>query len=335
MSKKKKLTLIIISAILLVILCAVIVLIAVANSQNDDSVPTRDLSQWMSMIKDETLLKTVVIPGAHDAGTIGLPYILETQDRTIAELLNCGTRYFDLRVSKTKKGELKIYHGLAKGVTLDCVIEQISQFLSENPSETLILDFQHFENGAEEGTKEKVLSLPLVKSSGDFIEFIDNLTVGEIRGKCLVFWGPDSADGEVFLRRNNGEGTIEKSALHSYYESRLNEKSSSAFIKTALPRYIDQYRQKNSGLFVLQGQLTDGLALRGPRLREVTHNENMNDFVRSLQTSPDLDVINVIMRDYVSPYKNCLTLQLNLSKDTVKSEKIAAFKAMIDDNTRP
>ena len=331
---KKKLSIVCISAVLLVILCVVGVLAIVANSQNDKSQPTKKLSQWMGMIKDDTLLKNVVIPGAHDAGTKGLPYLAETQDRDTADMLTCGTRYFDLRVSKTKDGELKIYHGPFKGVTLNSVLEDITQFLQANPTEALILDFQHFEGDAEQDTQAKVVAtLPVVKAQGDFVQFVDSLTLGEIRGKCLVLWGDESADGEMFLRRNNNEGTVEHSALHSYYAVKLNKKSSTTYIKEVLPYYIERYKQDDrKGLFVLQGQLTDGLFIFGPHFREATHNKNMNAYVENLKDSADLDIINIIMRDFVSPHKNCLTLQLNLIKDNVKTESINAFQQMLDDN---
>ena len=333
MSKKRKLSIICIAVVLLLILGTVGVLIAVANSQNDRSRPTKELSQWLSMIKDDTLLKNVVIPGAHDAGTTGLPYLAETQDRDIADLLACGTRYLDLRVSKTKDGELKIYHGPFKGVTLDRVFEQITEFLRENKTEALILDFQHFDGDAEQDVQAKVTAtLPVVRAEGDFIEFVDKLTVGEVRGKCLILWGEDSADGKVFLRRNNDEGTIEKSALQSYYEGARNKKSSSVYVKETLSYYIGRYKKDGKGLFVLQGQLTDGLYVFGPHFREATHNKNMNKYVEDLKNSADLNIINIIMRDYVTPHKNCLALQLNLTKGTVKSDSTAAFQKMLDDN---
>ena len=333
MSKKGKLTLICVSAVLALILCIVGILALVANSQNDKREPTKELSIWMSMIRDDVLLKNVVIPGAHDAGTKGMSYLAETQDRSTADMLACGTRYFDLRVSKTKDGELKIYHGPFKGVTLDNVIKDVSDFLTEHGSEAIILDFQHFENGAEQDTKAKVLSsLPYARAQGDFVEYVDSLTLGMARGRCLILWGADSADGEIFLRRNNDAGTVGKSALQSYYESALNKKSSKTYIKEALPHYIEMYKQQGSGLFVLQGQLTDGMFVFGPHFREATHNKNMNAYVASLKNSPDLSVINIIMRDYVSPYKNCLALQLNLTKNIVKQERLDAFQLMIDSN---
>lgn len=331
---KKKLSIVCISAVLLVVLCVVGVLAIVANSQNDNSKPTKELAKWMSMIKDETLLKNVVIPGAHDAGTKGLTYLAKTQDRNTADMLACGIRYLDLRVSKAKSGELKIYHGPFKGVTLNSVLEDITQFLTANPSEALILDFQHFDGDAEMDTQAMVLSkLPVITAQGEAVEYVDKLTLGEIRGKCLVLWGADSADGETFLRRNNNEGTIEHSALQSYYEGSLNKKSSSTYIKEVLPYYIERYKQDDcKGLFVLQGQLTDGLFVFGPHFREATHNKNMNSYVEKLKDSADLDVINIVMRDFVSPHKNSLALQLNLTKGNVKVEHTAAFQQMIDDN---
>ena len=333
MTKKRKLRLTCLFVALLLIFGAVGVLIIVANSQNDRNQPTKELSNWMSMIRDDVLLKKVVIPGAHDAGTAGLPYLAETQDRNVADMLACGIRYLDLRVAKTKDGELKIYHGPFKGVTLDSVIAQINEFLLAHPTEAIIADFQHFDGDGERDVQAKVLAgLPVVRANGDFVDFVDSLTLGEIRGKCLILWGRDSADGEVFLRRNNDEGTLEKVALQSYYEGSLNKKSSAAYVEQALPYYISRYKQDDCGLFVLQGQLTDGLFIFGPHFREATHNKNMNEYVANLKDSADLDVINIIMRDYVSPHKNCLALQLNLVKGTVKSESIAAFQQMIDGN---
>lgn len=337
MSKKRKIARICLISILLLILCFVGVIMIIANSQNDKSAPTVELSQWMSMIKDDTLLKNVVIPGAHDAGTGGLIYLAETQDRDTADMLSCGTRYLDLRVSKTKDGQLKIYHGPFKGVTLNSVFAQITQFLQNNPTEALILDFQHFDNGAQQDTQAMVLAtLPYVQcNQDDFVTFVDNLTLNEVRGKCLILWGDESADGKIFLRRNNDEGTIEQSALQSYYEGKLNKKSSSTYIKTALPHYIDLYKQQGSkGLFVLQGQLTDGLFVFGPHFREATHNKNMNEYVANLKNSADLDIINIIMRDYVTPYKNCLALKLNITKNNIKSDNLDAFQQMIDENLR-
>lgn len=339
---KRKLSLIIVSAVLAAILIAVAICAIIANSKNDASKPTEDLANWMSMIKDDALLKHVAIPGAHDAGTKGMPYFAATQDRDIADLLNCGTRYLDLRVSSAD-GKLLIYHGPSKGTPIASVLEQVCAFVTDNPTECVLLDFQHFDEKELEAQKgviklveDTILDLLVTNNSGKTdVEYADNLTMGEVRGKCLITWGRETDDilnKNYVFKRNNDDGTREKSTLHSYYTGSLNKKSSEKYIKTALPAYIEKYKAENKGLFVLQGQLTDGLYVFGPKLREATHTDNMNGYLDGLKESPDLQYINIVIRDFISPSKNCHTLQLNLNKETVKEEMKQAFEKMMLDN---
>lgn len=341
---KRKLAAIIVAAVLGAILIAVGVCAIIANSKNDGSKPSDDLANWMSMIKDDALLKHVAVPGAHDAGTKGLPYFAATQDRDIADLLNCGTRYLDLRVAYAEN-KLLIYHGPSKGTPLASVLEQVRKFVTDNPTECVLLDFQHFDekeieaqNGVIKLVEETLLDLLVTNNSGETdVDYVDNLTMGEVRGKCLVVWGRETDDvlnKNYVFKRNNDEGSRTDSTLHSYYTGSLNKKSSSTYIKTALPTYIEKYKNENKGLFVLQGQLTDGMYVFGPHLREATHTDNMNNYLDGLKDSPELQYINIVIRDFITPSKNCRTLQLNLNKGTVKKESEQTFEKMILDNTK-
>lgn len=341
---KRKLAVIIVAAVLAAILIAVGICAIIANSKNDKSLPTAELAKWQSMIKDEVLLKDVVIAGAHDAGTKDLPYFAATQDRDIADLLNCGTRYLDLRVAYAEN-KLLIYHGPSKGTSLASVLEQVRKFVTENPTECILLDFQHFDEKNLEAQKgviklveDTILDLLITNTSEKSdIDFIDELTMGEVRGKCLATWGRETDDilnKKYVFKRNNDDGTRENSTLHSYYTGSLNKKSSGKYIKTALPAYIEKYKAENQGLFVLQGQLTDGMYVFGPKLREATHTDNMNGYLDGLKESPDLQYINIVIRDFITPSKNCHTLQLNLNKGTVKEEMKQKFGEMILNNIR-
>ena len=352
MKKSLKITLVTFLVILGAILIVIIGCSVFAHSKNDKTQPTVEMSRWMNYIRDDAPLKSVAIPGAHDAGTAGISYLAETQDRDTAQLLACGTRYLDLRVAQAGK-ELKIYHGPFKGVTLQQVMNAVATFLQENPTEMLILDFQHFDGDAQQKALETVEStLGLYNEHDDAfqtvvlnntdktdVEFVDGLTLGECRGKCLILWGGDKAnefcaEKPYVFKRNNDNGTRENSVLHSYYEGALNKKSSSRYVEKALPHYIDLYKQQNSGLFVLQGQLTDGMFVFGPRFREAQHVGNMNKYVESLSSSNDLEIINIIIRDFVSPHKNALTINLNSAKGFVKSESTADFNKLIADNLK-
>lgn len=334
--KKKVMSLVIVGCIVGALLLGIAITAIVANSKNDRSDPTEKLSSWQSMIKDDALVKRVVIPGAHDAGTKGLPYFAATQDRDTENLLKCGTRYFDLRVSYAK-GEYRIYHGPSKGVTLASVLDAVKTFIQTNASEFVILDFQHFDGDAQQGTiamvEEKLNGLLIVNDTDKTdVEFIDELTVERSRGKCLIAWGRETENilnKNYVFKRNNDDGTRTDSVLHSYYQSSLNKKSSSAYVKQALPHYIEEYKKVNSGLFVLQGQLTDGLFVFGPKTREATHTDRMNEYVRRLDGSVDMDVINIIMRDFVTPYKNCCAIRINFPKSNVKTEYHQEFLTML------
>lgn len=343
---KRKIAITVLVVIIAAIVATVVSCIFIANSKNDDSKPTAELADWMSMIDDDALLKKIAIPGAHDAGTKGMPYFAETQDRGIADLLNCGTRYLDLRVSHAN-GKLLIYHGPSKGVALTSVLDDVKQFLTDHPTETLLLDFQHFEEENHEA-QDAVLQLLrdtlwndglLLPSQGSLqnenSEFMNKVTLKEVRGKAIPFWGTE--DGYFFMRTDD-EGFRDYSSLHSFYYGALHKKDSKTFIKTALPQYLEKWRtedwQSNEGLFVLQGQLTDGLYVFGPRFREATHTKNMDAFVEKLSSTNYLDIVNIVMRDFVTPHKNCVTLKLNVDKQLVKADMRATYDKMLTDNMK-
>ena len=340
MKLRTRIILIIVAVIILAICLTAIGCSVIANRVHDTTAPNAELSMWQSYIKDDTLLRQVVIPGSHDAGTKGMAWFSETQDRDIAEQLACGTRYFDLRI-KVKKGECRIYHGPAYSLYLKDILRDVRDFLDSNPSENIILDIHKFGNAE---AKSKTVELLDEYLSGKFVtrpegvtdlEYIETLTLGEVRGKCLLIWGDVdeySQNGDRYFLRNDDHGDVEVGCLQSFYERSWNwYYSSSKYIKKAIPTYVNKYKESKGGLFVLQAQLTDGCLIIGPRYREGGHEENMNAGVVAMKDSEDLKYINIIMRDFISPAKNCYTLTLNLAKGIVKDDCIDSYNKMLGD----
>lgn len=332
-----KIMLIIAASVALAVVVTASVCGGIANRIKDTSTPIAELSYWMSYIKDDALLRQIVIPGSHDAGTNGMPWYSKTQSRNIDDQLACGTRYFDLRI-KMKKGECRIYHGPAYSLYLKDVLAQTRDFLIANPSECVILDVHKFGNAeAKPKTVEMLdeylggmfVEKPADKSD---LEYIENLTLGEVRGKCVLIWGDVdeyASAGGRYLLRNDDHGDVSVGCLQSFYEKNWNRYySSEKYIKKAIPAYIDKYKASAGGLFVLQSQLTDGFAVFGPRFKEGQHEKNMNAYVVSLAEREELDCINIIMRDFVSPNKNALAIRLNASKQLVKEDKAELFAAI-------
>ncbi|XP_029053702.1 PI-PLC X domain-containing protein 2 [Osmia bicornis bicornis] len=72
-----------------------------------------------------------------------------TQHDNVKEQLNGGIRYLDLRVAtKPMNGDIYFVHGLY-GSKIYQPLQQVAEWLSSHPNETVILDFQHFYSFSE------------------------------------------------------------------------------------------------------------------------------------------------------------------------------------------
>ena len=161
-------------------------------------------TDWLGMVKDDTKVCKLSIPGTHDTMTgMGfyqpvLKYIFNmtaiSQVSTLEEQMNSGLRFFDIRpVVSTdtiaKKKILRLTHGISElDVTFEQTIDWLQAYLKAHPSEFFIAKLQ-FDNGFEDqkdlfSLLSNVLHMP--KYQGLFIEnWRPDITVGEMRGKIL------------------------------------------------------------------------------------------------------------------------------------------------------
>ena len=276
-----------------------------------DEPPDPFFSQWMDFLSDDAALRNIVIPGSHDAGSVTMPSAAETQNSYIRTQLLYGVRYFEPFAD---------------------VLESVKTFLEAHPSETVILDFQHFKGGSEADTFAAVSQ---TLNPGRFIvkipdgmtplEAADTLTLGECRGKALIFWGKayETPESDFLFPRNNDDGSHDNCALESYYVGELHRKSSEVFIRSALPQYYGRFEKKNKGLFVLQCQLTGKTLLSSVARREQEHDPGMTAYIREIAgDGRRLDLTNIIMRDFLTDdiRKVKTILELNLHKPNLIPE---------------
>lgn len=342
MKRSVKITLISVASVLGVVLLFTAIIGIYSSGLKINKNTSAFTENWMADITESTRVKDIVIPGSHDSGTSTLNWLGKTQDADTATQLRTGIRYFDLRVRK--KGDmLYIFHGPLTGAEFEPILRGFGAFLVAHPTETVILDFQHFDGQSHDDVAALIklvladenLVVRNTEDAGD-VDFIEDLTLSDCRGKALVFWGSDddrNLSEPYLFKRNNDGGNRASSCLQSYYESALNKKSSAKYIAEGLPSYIAKYKANGKGLFVLQGQLTDGAFIFGPKFRERSHRKNMSDFVAGLAQSEDLKYINIIMRDFSDSEINCEIIRLNLDKNTVKAEKRADFTASLNEFT--
>lgn len=290
------------------------------------------LKNWQSLVSDNVLVSELVMPGSHDAGTKDIVWLGETQNYTVKEQMLSGARYFDLRVNKKENGDLVIYHDILNGLKFIPILNDIKEFLIANPTEVLLLDFQHFKGGSQTAVKALIEEylynnnlLVVNQSNNSNLQFISQLTLGQARGKAIVFWGDRSAvlPNYMFMR-NNDECTHADLCLNSYYLGDIHKGKIKNFISDAFPIYYKNITDKIAnegykGIFVLQSQLTDGKIIFGPYSREKLINKRISEYVVSLKDSPNLQYVNVIMRDFLTEEKCLNIIQLNHYKHGMPS----------------
>ena len=165
---------------------------------------TKPATDWLDLVKDETKVCKLTIPGTHDTMTgMGfyqpvLKFVFNmtaiSQVSSLEEQMNSGLRFFDIRpVVSTdtiaKKKILRLTHGISElDITFEWTIDQLQAYLKAHPSEFFIAKLQ-FDNGFEDQKDlYSLLSdvLHMSKYKGLFIEdWRPDITVGEMRGKIL------------------------------------------------------------------------------------------------------------------------------------------------------
>jgi len=167
------------------------------------------ISDWLGMVKDNTKVCKLSIPGTHDTMTgMGfyqpvMKYVFNitaiSQVATLEEQMACGVRFFDLRpvvsidtlaTNPAEKKILRMAHGISEiDVTFEETLDQMQRFLQAHPTEFLIAKMQA-DNGLENQSNWPILLGNLLMKDKYQGLFVDNwrpdITVGEMRGKILL-----------------------------------------------------------------------------------------------------------------------------------------------------
>jgi hypothetical protein len=191
-----------------------------------------DWVNWMSRLRDDTLLVDVALPGSHKAGSTqsadsGTMWV-RTQKFSIILQLILGIRVFDIRPARAGQGVgreddgIWTHHSGCKGEKLRRILNCTRIFLEAYPSETVIFVLSDYKNVSEREVYEAIRNAAgsfLVNHNGA----VNELTVGKTRGKLIVLddgltvrhQGPNGHDGtnswEEMLQHLNKIQPISKS----------------------------------------------------------------------------------------------------------------------------
>lgn len=179
---------------------------------------------WMTNIPDNTPMRRMSLPGAHDAAAQNLT-IGKTQDLSLDALWDAGVRAFDLRPTK----DLMIYHGSAPtGVTMEEAFTIIENKLAVDKDDFAFLMVKKEDSSTEWAANVGTF---LAAHDASIVPFRANMTLKEARGKIVVVtrdavngfakagfagnWGDNQVFKTGFIE---GNGSREDMLLQDYYD---------------------------------------------------------------------------------------------------------------------
>ena len=172
------------------------------------------MKKWMQRLQDGVNISRINLPGTHDscACRVQFPYFSKCQSKTISGQLNSGIRFLDIRVEKDGD-KLKLVHDIAdcknpqnknKKLYLENVITDCKNFLSENPTETILFSYKRDDGANREETFDIFFENYLKDES---VWYKENRipVLKEVRGK-IVLLNRDNIDknNEKYTDFNTG-----------------------------------------------------------------------------------------------------------------------------------
>jgi 1-phosphatidylinositol phosphodiesterase len=144
---------------------------------------------WMQSLPDNYLLSQLSIPGSHDAGARFEPVAgtAKCQSLTIAEQLNAGIRFLDIRCRHIDNA-FAIHHGsIYQNLNFDDVLNACFTFLNSNPGECIVMCVKE-EYDATNNTRtfEQTFDTYTQKNPSHWYQGAAIPTLGSVRGKIVL-----------------------------------------------------------------------------------------------------------------------------------------------------
>ncbi|TWV99510.1 phosphatidylinositol-specific phospholipase C [Chitinophaga pinensis] len=147
------------------------------------------MNSWMTSLADNTSLAALSIPGTHDSGARVEPVsgTAKCQDLTIAQQLEAGVRFLDIRCRHIGNA-FAIHHGsIYQNLNFDDVLGACTSFLAAHPKETIVMSVKE-EYDATDNTRsfEQTFDTYVQKYSSYWSTGATIPTLGQVRGKIVL-----------------------------------------------------------------------------------------------------------------------------------------------------
>ncbi|MDR4951404.1 phosphatidylinositol-specific phospholipase C [Chryseobacterium sp. ES2] len=166
-------------------------LASLAKTANKASLLPISMNSWMSGLQDNISISKISIPGTHDSGARVDPPVLsgtaKTQDLSIAEQLNAGVRFLDIRCRHIDNA-FAIHHGaIYQNLNFDDVLNACYAFLNSHPSETIIMSVkEEYDPSNNTRSFEQTFDAYVQKNPSKWDLGANIPTLGSVRGKIKL-----------------------------------------------------------------------------------------------------------------------------------------------------
>lgn len=182
----------------------------------------------MASLDGHWLLSRLSIPGSHDAMALYEPFpgTTKCQNLSLAEQLNAGVRFLDIRCRHVKNASA-IYHGrVDQKASFDDVLNTCAGFLSSNPGECIVMSVKEEYAGGNTRTFEETFDSYVSKKPGLWHLGSSIPTLDSVRGKIVLFrrFKANAAEGiDASVWPDNTTFTNRNMMVEDHYELKDNE----------------------------------------------------------------------------------------------------------------
>ena len=281
-------------------------------------------SNWMSALRDSTYLNKIAMPGTHDSGaTIDAKVLItisgtaKCQNLTIAEQLEAGVRYFDIRLRRVN-GALHVYHDeVDQRLTFDEVLNACYSFLEENPSEALIMCIkEEYDASGTNDAFDAMVKKHIDDASDKWYTGADIPRLRAARGKIVLMrryatsgaFGFNASSGWI---NNSASFTISTGTTSLKVQDYYNNSDANAKW-TAIETFFATMKPTNNTYYLnnTSGYITRSiLGQQAPNLNAVAESVNPK-LITYLKTNPD--IVGIVATDLITPEIAELIYGLNL-----------------------
>ncbi|GGK19062.1 1-phosphatidylinositol phosphodiesterase [Streptomyces camponoticapitis] len=145
-------------------------------------------SDWLAGIGDSTPVQRLTLPGTHNSGArVGGAYVA-CQGTTVAEQLNTGVRFLDVRC-RAFENAFPIHHGAYyQNLNFDDVLGACRDFLRAHPSETVLMRLKQEYSTESDAEFRRIFDTYLDGKGWRSLFRLDSdlPALGEARGKVVL-----------------------------------------------------------------------------------------------------------------------------------------------------